>query len=242
MAIVVDPKTEGSLRQGDLLCEVNLHASKVSGEPLLVKCKYVLVVSADCAAHNKSTLLVVPVRPHRIQIPKDRTEYEEVRGFLEAKRDGVDSPDRFYLGTIRSDERQMAYLDEVASLRVPTENSARRDWITQHRVASLHDDFRSALRARLAWALSRPGFDDHSWYCQHDLAWIHSLARQEKAKREAAVAEAESTLARMKATSSGDPAKQQKKVNEAKSRLREFIEEHLEPIEVAVGEQGSLDT
>ncbi len=197
MPIWVSPASRHELRQGDLLREVILHVTSETGEPQPLACEFALVVSRDCDALRRQTIMVAPVRATTLQgIGKTG---DQLRKGLKDLRDGVHKPNSFYLGTIdgHPDRRFVAALDEVCSIRLPKD---RAEWVRQKLCWALQDDFRVALRHRLADVTNRPGFDDYDWYCTEDLDLLIGLADAEEKAIEARIATAQAALATARAS------------------------------------------
>jgi hypothetical protein len=172
---ILSPSRDEEIAQGDVLQDVALHVSDSAGTAKRINCPYCLVVSRDCVAAHKPRIVVVPVRKMQMNIPREYKTFDEIKQALEEIRDGS-NPDRFYLGTIGDGgERYAAHLDQFCTVGLPEEPAAAAEWVKGKRVASLHDEFRAALRARLHWVYARPGFHDHDWFCDRDLAWLLDL-------------------------------------------------------------------
>ncbi|WP_222932478.1 hypothetical protein, partial [Allochromatium humboldtianum] len=95
----------------------------------------------------------------------------EIRKAFFALRDGDGMPDVFYLGHFpdQATGRLAAKLDMLFSIKVPTNEKDRKDWVAKHRVATLSNDHRRHLHARIMLAFGREGFDDFAWWPDEDL-------------------------------------------------------------------------
>lgn len=168
------------LMQGDLLKEIPLHATdssyQAASDQLDLFC---LVLSRPCVARHKSWVVVAPVRFFSGAQSLDGKTFDEAEIYFERLRDGVDTPDRFYLGNIpEKRERYIAHLDRLTNVQVP-EGEHRQEWIKRHRIAGMDSDFVRSIPARLFYAFGRPGYEDHEWMPSVDRELLVTIGTQE---------------------------------------------------------------
>lgn len=78
-----------------------------------------MVISRPCGIAHKDDLLVAEIVKYDQSVPKGVESFEQALDFLVAQRDGIVSPDRFYLGEIPGREgRFVARLDSLFTLSV----------------------------------------------------------------------------------------------------------------------------
>ena len=165
MSILVSSNTEDNLAQGDLLKGIKLFSTNVeSGDAELLPCQYAMIISRPCNVSNKKHLVVAPVL--KLKEPTNDIDFDSILKTLNAFRDGLASPDRFYLGHLPSERgRFSAHLDTMSSI-------ANSDALKAKRVAKLSGNFVSDLSIRFFSAFSKQGFDDHAWFSTPDLQWL----------------------------------------------------------------------
>lgn len=183
---IVIPCAQGDppLAQGDLLSSGAIYSAAVeaNGEPEAKEFPYLMVVSRDCSALRKKTVVVAPVaemasEPNfRGKQMKDLS-FEEAKEYLEQMREGVTRPDRFYLGNLPGGTKRFwAHLDELGTQAIPEVAEARAEWVRARRVGRLDEDFIRALPVRLFGSVARIGFHDYEWWADQDLRWlVHTI-------------------------------------------------------------------
>src|SRR5271170_3124757 len=101
---IIEPARSGAPpTQGDLLSGIALFATKGSwdekgGHALLVKSDLCLVLSRPCVAAHKKHVVVAAIAKYPDAVPKGIDSFDKVLDFLTSARDGISSPDVFYLG------------------------------------------------------------------------------------------------------------------------------------------------
>lgn len=174
------------LSQGDLLCNIVLHITSANGEPkVLTKITNALILSRDCNVSNKGKIVVAAVSSVNLELSllKDTANSREknfqiIRDKIIAMRDGDESPDRFYLGSIPKESiRLTARLDEIFTVEIPKSQPELLEWVGTRRVARLSEQFLRALPVRLFGAFARIGFDDYQWFPTVDLELVVNCGR-----------------------------------------------------------------
>ena len=195
---LLNTDVRGPLAQGDILEGLVLYHTGVDSDARTSGAEYLgLVLSRNCNATRKETVLIAEIRPYRSEVFSkiDASTIKEVGGKVDSQppsldllrrrfdglRDGVGEPDQLYLGTLpdRHNGRFAARLDAIYTIAVPTEPSAREAWINAHRIARLSNDHRRHLHARLFDAIAHEGFDDFSWWCKDDLRMVIIAGQRE---------------------------------------------------------------
>lgn len=230
MAIVdACPPADAPLAQGDLLSAGVIIPAPVNAddEPEALNFPYMLVVSRDCSAIHKNSIVIAPVGkmvPEPFQGKKlQELDYEEVKEYAEQLRDGVTRPDRFYLGNLRGqEERLWAHLDELGTQLLPEAESARNEWVKGRRVGRLSEDFIRALPVRLFCSVSRIGFHDYEWWSDQDLKWLTAKMTAALHKKEGVVADAEGALR------APPPGRKDQGAEKAQANRKGTIEKHRE--------------
>jgi uncharacterized small protein (DUF1192 family) len=224
-------RPEGSdLLQGDILKGVPLHFTSKKLEAFVRAAPYAMVLSRDCSAVHKAVSLATVHLLKDIKLERGARDLDSVVSALDVIRDGAASPDRFYIGAIEG-HRHAAHLDEISTLELPTNDAERAEWVRERRVWSLEEDFRFALRARLNWTFSRPGYDDLSWYCVEDLDAVLAAADGElqKLKAECAAKVAEHQAASLSGldpkTLEAGVKKAQEAVAKYEAKIKSFLDE-----------------
>src|SRR5579872_5912831 len=156
MPIIELPIAEYPLRQGDILRDITLFATKKSwnengGEGVQSPFKLCLIVSRQCVIENKQHITVVGVEKYPEDTPREIDSFDKALDFMTSARDGVLTPDMFYLGQLPHRKgRYCAKLDSFFDIEIPLRTDAARDkFVALFRVASLNQDFIRALHTRL---------------------------------------------------------------------------------------------
>jgi len=187
MPILELPNAKSPLCQGDVLKGINLFTTNApwsDGSASRIDSSFAMVLSRPCALAHKKTVVVAQVVTFRSEIPPDPS-FAMAKSFLDQMRDGLKSPDLFYLGQLPPDYRggrHAARLDSLHTVSLPEANDLPGLLLT-HRVATLNDDFTRDLHVRLFNAVARLGFEDYGWLPMMDLEWITQAARQDHAKK-----------------------------------------------------------
>lgn len=173
------------LTQGDILKGVRLFSTARSwendgGEAAQKDDGYCLVVSRPCVLEHKDSAVVVRIKASGLRIPKDSPDFDQAMQFLKDTRDGVDTPDLFYLGQLSGEPKlYVACLDSFHDIEIPQDAGERAEFVRARRVARLHEDFRRDLHVRIFRAFASLGFDDVGWFSDSDLQWVIATAEQD---------------------------------------------------------------
>jgi hypothetical protein len=120
------------LSQGDILKGVSLFSTKKSwtdggGEPDRTNRGLALVVSRPCAAAHDEWVLVAAVEKYKNKPPAEFESYDEAKQFFIEIRDGLTTPDQFYLGQIPGYEGSFCgRLDSLHTIQVPKSGTDER--------------------------------------------------------------------------------------------------------------------
>jgi hypothetical protein len=168
-AVMGDP-----LNQGDILRGLTLFITQVNGtSAAATKFPFCLVVSRPCVVAHKQQVVVVGVKAYSEGVPNAVDTFDKVVDFMTSARDGVTSPDVFYLGQLPGEAgRFCARFDSFHTIEVPAASADRTSYVDKHRVATLNPEFQRALHSRLFGSFANMGFDDHAWPSDTDLEWI----------------------------------------------------------------------
>jgi len=205
MPIIEPPSDSQQLLQGDVLQGVRLYATGRSwaddgGTSRQSSHKFCLVLSRPCVAQHKKTVIVAAIEKYDDKVPKDVDSFTKVCAFLTAMRDGVGSPDRFYLGQLPGKQgRFCARLDALHCIEVPSEQQELSPFLRKRRIGTLNIDFVRDLHLRVFAAFASLGFNEESWLPDDDLNWLVKIAEQE-------VKEAELELQKARAEKAGRDA------------------------------------
>jgi hypothetical protein len=181
---IIEITSPGSpLSQGDILKDVTLFvtgevSSTSSGVPLASPHNMCLVLSRPCGIEHKSSLIVASVAKLKDDVPRELDTFAKVQSFLTGLRDGLSSPDIFYLGQLPTlAGRYGARFDNLHIIQIPPTGTERDAFVGSKRIAGLHVDFTRDLHVRLFRAVSSLGFDDDGWLSDADLEWLLSRGR-----------------------------------------------------------------
>lgn len=188
MPITETALADAPLSQGDILSDLRLFATKIApggGEAASVPNRFALVMSRPCVAVHKENITVAAIEKYKGSVPSDVKNFEDILGFLVDTRDALEAPDVFYIGQIPGfDGRFCARIDSLHCIQIPSDATARMDFLRKHRIAKLHPDFLRDLHLRLFRTFASLGFDDLSWFSTEDLEWLVSAGRADVASAE----------------------------------------------------------
>src|SRR6266568_581420 len=96
---------DAPLGQGNILTGISLFVTKESwlekgGDPAKAPSKMCLVLSRPCVLAHKRNIVVAGIDKFPDAVPKHLESLEDVVDFLTTARDGMQSPDVFYLGQL----------------------------------------------------------------------------------------------------------------------------------------------
>jgi hypothetical protein len=226
MPIIEPVHADAPIAQGDVLCEVPLHRTLIAdGDPRNERSKSPLcmVISRPCNLMHKSDLLVAEIAKYSRSVPKDVCRFDQALDFLKTQRDGIASPDCFYLGEIPGrDGRFVAKLDALFTLSVPDKRN-----LLKYRIASLNLDFQRDLHLRVFNAIASLGFDDVDWLPTSDLEFLKQIGEGELADLESQAADERAVKARQEFNSSKFSDKKLAELEQSISSLRAVMEPYL---------------
>jgi hypothetical protein len=183
MPIIERPRQDAPLTQGDILSGVSLYATKGSweekgGVAAAATFELCLVLSRPCVAAHKKYLVVAGVAKYPDSVPKGLDNFNKVLDFLSSARDGLGSPDVFYLGQLplRSG-RYCARFDALHTIDIPDDPEGRARFLSARRIATLSPDFARDLHLRLFASFASLGFHDIAWLSTEDLHWLVTQGR-----------------------------------------------------------------
>jgi hypothetical protein len=200
MPIVLPPDQNDPIAQGDILKGLTLYttdADWAAGKANVVqKSIACLIMSRPCVTAHKTELIVASVERYKYDRP-DAQSFQDIQDFLVSIRDGVGTPDRFYLGQIPDlgDGMYSAHFDSLHTIRIPTGDQLIQS-LQKHRIGRLAPDFARDLHLRFFSAFASLGFDDVAWYADKDLEWLVQAGEKELAaeRQEFAAAAASGTF------------------------------------------------
>jgi hypothetical protein len=191
MPIVELPKPGAPLTQGDILKGITLFSTKDSwagGVHVEAPFDMCLVVSRPCAIAHKQHVIVAGIANYPDGVPKEANDFERVLDFLTGRRDGIRSPDLFYLGHLPAETgRFCARMDSLHTIHIPSDQAVMDEFLKVNRVASLIADFARDLHLRIFSAFASLGFEDNSWFSTEDLEWLVNQGRSDISKAEHSV-------------------------------------------------------
>lgn len=210
MPIIESVNADNPITQGDVLQNVPLHRTLIAdGDPKSQQSKSPLcmVISRPCGIAHKQDLLVAEIVKYNQSVPKGVDTFKQALDFLKTQRDGVVSPDCFYLGEIPNHEgRFVARLDALFTLTV-----ADKSKLLDYRIAALNSDFQRDLHLRVFNAIASLGFDDVDWLPTSDLDFLKQIGDRELANLNSQASDERANKARQE-FSSGNFS--EKKLNE----------------------------
>lgn len=226
MPIIESCHAKNPITQGDVLQHVPLHRTLIAeGEPKSVQSKSPLcmVISRPCGIAHKQDLLVAEIVKYNQSVPKGVETFKHALDFLRTQRDGVGSPDCFYLGEIPNNEgRFVARLDALFTLSV-TDNSKLLDY----RIATLNADFQRDLHLRVFNAIASLGFDDVDWLPTSDLEFLKQIGDRELANLNSQAADERAAKARQEFSSSNFSAKKLNELEQSFASLGSAMEPYV---------------
>ncbi len=190
MPIVELPVAESPLNQGDILRDVTLYSTKEGwgdkgGEAAKAPFKLCLVASRPCVIAHKQAIIVAGVEKYPSDTPRECNTFDRVLDFMTSARDGITSPDVFYLGQLPGRQgRHCVRLESLHTIEIPPPGKARDDFVVNRRIAALSPDFLRALHCRLFSCFATLGFEDHAWPSTEDLQWIVNQGQADISKIE----------------------------------------------------------
>lgn len=188
MPIIQLAASDSPLTQGDILQGVNLFETRLSesgGDSEASKAELSLVLSRPCVAAHKQSVLVAELRNQSPSLPKEVESFEDALGFFTDTRDGLDTPDRFYLGTIPAYHgRFFVMLDRIYTVTYSDIES-----LLKRRVATLNPEFARDLHLRIFRSFASLGFDDVGWFATDDLKLLIQYGQSELAAFEKTVSD-----------------------------------------------------
>ncbi len=231
---IIEIATLGSpLSQGDILKDINLFATgEVSNASNGVVKKsphhMCLVLTRPCGIEHKESVIVTGVEKLKDDVPRELDTLKKILSFLTNLRDGLNSPDVFYLGQLPTlPGRYGARFDDLHTIQIPPVGPDRQAFVDSKRIGALHPDFVRDLHARLFRAVASLGFDDYGWLSDSDLKWLVDCGQAELLH-----AQAETQV--LKTQRSSQEAKgahfDEKKLKDAES-FEQKISESLRPYE-----------
>lgn len=181
MPIIETPGDDAPLSQGDILYKVPLYRTVVTGgeaKEQRSKSPYSMVISRPCNLAHKSDLVIAEIAKFEQNVPKDLERFSQALDFLRTQRDGVVSPDCFYLGELPNEiGRFVARLDSLFTV-----SAASPKELVSFRLASLNVEFQRDLHVRVFNAFASLGFDDTDWLPTADLEFLKEIAEAEIAQ------------------------------------------------------------
>jgi hypothetical protein len=215
------PSTD-PLSQGDLLSGLPLFVTNESEQSAKTKHAFCLVLSRPCAAIRRPNVIVAAVDQYPDDVPRDLDSFDKVLRFLTTTRDGVLTPDLFYLGQIPNHKGRFgARFDSIHTVRVPPEDVSRSQFVEQHRIGRLEIAFARDLHLRILRAFASLGFDDQDWLSDLDLTWLVQQAKTDIAKLSAELNAAETESAKKRSAGKDAP---EKRIEELKRKLDSLVE------------------
>jgi hypothetical protein len=242
MPILDLPSDDAPLTQGDVLEGLPLYATGASwgernNDAIAVKSSLCLVISRPCVVANKDSVIVAEIDHTSAGVPHEAETFEKVRAFLETLRDGLGTPDRFYLGQVPNYSqpgRFFARLDSLHTVKLPHKDQIVT-LLKTRRIATLNPDFRRDLHRRVFSAFAALGFDDLNWYSDEDLRWLVQVGRQDRAKIDAQLQQQRSE--RLRNAASGQSNQElDGKLAKAEEKLRITVE-GLRPYEAELSKR-----
>lgn len=191
MPIIEPPGDSQHLAQGDVLLGVRLYATargweSGGGESAKLPHKLCLVLSRSCAAAHKSSVVVAGIEKYPDKTPNELNSFAKVLDYLTTMRNGVMSPDVFYLGQLPGKNgRFCARLDTVSCIQIPTAWDELQAFLRDRRIGTLNMEFARDLHIRLFSAFARLGFNDEGWLPDDDLNWLVQVGQKDLIAAEA---------------------------------------------------------
>ncbi len=239
MPILIEVSEDDPLSQGDILKDISLFDTnsdwaQQGGQAHRIKSQVCMVLSRPCAILYKPQIVVASIECTKELAPKGVNSFQKAKEYIEQFRDGLDSPDRFYLGqeirTLGQSGRFFARLDKLHTIRLPDSDDLM-PLLRSHRVATLADEFRRDLHRRIFSAFAAMGFDDYGWYTTKDLDWLITMGKKDLSPLDSEIREKEEVI-KSNAASGVDSGNEAITAKVAKLRVkREEILRELAPYE-----------
>jgi hypothetical protein len=175
MPIIEIPEKSSPLTQGDILSDVSLFTTSKSweehgGETDKLHLSLCMIISRPCSVANKQKITVAEVAPFTGSLPANIECFEDITSAFADIRDGLSSPDVFYLGQLPGKQGSFgARLDSLHSIGFSKNSTDRVVLAENKRIARLNIDFARDLHLRLIRSFSSLGFDDIGWFTDADL-------------------------------------------------------------------------
>ena len=235
MPIIEPPGDSQHLLQGDVFGDIRLFSTAKSwnedgGELQGSSHKLCLVLSRPCVLEHNSKIVVAGIEKYPDNTPKG-LDFTEVRVFLEATRDGVRTPNLFYLGQLPGKQgRFCARLDALHTVEIPSDLQVLLTFL-EKRIGSLNPDFVRDLHTRLFTAFARLGFNDQDWLSDDDLNWLVEAGNQDVSAAKLDLSKAKTAQASHKAEGKyfeeGITEKLDSKVVLLQQQLEPFLNEKM---------------
>ncbi|MFO0847199.1 MAG: hypothetical protein U0871_01385 [Gemmataceae bacterium] len=227
MPIVERPVATAPLTQGDILKGVPLFITRAAWTEKVVAhqapFEFCVVVSRPCAIAHKKHVTVAGIAKYPESQPKGIASFDDVLTFITGARDGLTSPDVFYLGHLNElgNGRFCVRLDSLHQLEIPTDPEIVAKFLADKRVATLNTDFARHLHVKLFNAFASMGFDGHKWPSDTDLEWLVTQGRKDIAAQHAAVLQLQADQAAKAAEGNQKGAADDKNLAAAQRKLDE---------------------
>jgi hypothetical protein len=237
MPVVVRPNDDAPLSQGDILRGVSFALTDAAGQLATdIKSVFLLVVSRHCNALRDATVTVAPVVSFPVDLKAlseakaDGPSLDRMRRILAGIRDGGQFTDNFYLGPLEEDsnKRFAAQLGTLSTVQLPKKPDERQQWIQEHRVWRLQDEFLRDLHVRMTVTFARLGFDDYRWFSDADLGVMITAGEAEAAALRTELAEAEQAVHAREALNQ-QPSDPQRKAVESRRAAVKKADDDLQP-------------
>ena len=187
---------------------------------------------------HKNTVVVATVQRLKDNPPRDANTFPTVLSFLLSLRDGLESPDVFYLGQLPGlSGRFAARFDMLHTIQLPASGPERQSFVDARRIAVLHVDFVRDLHVRLFRAVATLGFDDHGWLSDSDLDWLVESGKADLLKAQSKVQELRVKRSSQQAQGAPFDAKELERAEEAEQGLSELMRPYEQELLRRRGEQ-----
>lgn len=226
MPIVEPPVAGYPLDQGDILRGVTLFVTQKDGTtPSATKFSLCLVISRPCVVAHKAQIVVVGVKSYSEAVPREIDNFDKVLDFMVSARDGVTTPDVFYLGQVPGQVagRYCARLDSLHTIEIPGPSEERQKFVDERRVAAMNPEFQRALHTRIFGSFASLGFDDHKWPSDTDLEWIVTQGKADIKKLEGDVEQFRATRSSHEAAGKEFQTDQLDKAEKKLTAMREKV-------------------
>lgn len=195
MSIILPVNNDDPLSQGDVIKGPKIIKWSVDG-PEEIDVTAVVVVSRDCRCvlrqgsgsnDNNNSIIVAPIQ--EIQdltvglkklIADSDDGFDKTAELLRDLRDGLSTPDSFYIGELPNERRTTKYrvhLGLVANIYISTMIS----YLPDGRVGRLSQEFIALMCQKMYGSICKVGFDDYRWHSDNDLLILHLAAKTDLA-------------------------------------------------------------